>query len=253
MKKILTSLSIIGLVATMAISATVAYYGDTETSTDNTFTAGSIDLKIDYKCEDDLCEVPFKNLGVGDNFFGRAPLYCDIKPGDSGEVTISWHVTNNKAWGRMTIADIQDFEYGCSEPEEKYPDPTCGLGSLDPGANLGELSQYMTFTAWMDEGSVEGWQCEFTQGGCLADLEEGNNIFDENTFDEYIANDMSVNEFGTDGIQLPEILDPGTVYFVGLQWNLPFATPNIVQTDSLIASIVIEAVQSRNNPNPWTP
>lgn len=251
MKKILISLSVIGLVGTMAIGATMAYYGDTETSEGNTMTAGSIDLKIDYKCEDDLCEVPFKNLGVGDHFFGRSPLYCDIKPGDSGEVTISWHVTNNKAWGRMTIADIQDFEYGCTEPEAEYPDPTCGPDDpFDPGAGLGELSQHMTFTAWMDEGNVEGWQCYTIQGGCPADLEEGDNIFN-GSYEVKIAEDMLVSEFATNGIQLPEILEPGTVYFVGLQWNLPFETPNIVQTDSLVASIVMEVVQSRNNPNPW--
>ena len=243
MRKILTSLSIIVFVAIIGISTTVAYFHDTETSTGNSFTAGAIDLKIDYKCDEGLCEIPFKNLGAGDSFF----KYCDVKPGDDGEATISWHITNNKAWGRMRIADIEDWEYKCTEPEEEYPDLTCGVD--DAGEGDGELSQYLTFTSWMDEGSVEGWQCGTDQGGCSDDPEEGNNVFDENTFDEYIANDMLVSEFATDGIQLPEILEPDTVYYTGLQWNLPFETPNIVQTDSMVASIVMEAVQSRNNVN----
>lgn len=46
MKKILISLAIIGIVAAIGVGATVAYFSDTETSTGNTFTAGSLDLKL---------------------------------------------------------------------------------------------------------------------------------------------------------------------------------------------------------------
>jgi predicted ribosomally synthesized peptide with SipW-like signal peptide len=46
MKKILISLSIIGAVAAIAIGSTVAYFRDVETSTGNTMTAGTLDLKI---------------------------------------------------------------------------------------------------------------------------------------------------------------------------------------------------------------
>jgi len=46
MKKILVSLSIIGIVAVIAVGATVAYFDDTETSTGNTLSAGILDLKI---------------------------------------------------------------------------------------------------------------------------------------------------------------------------------------------------------------
>ncbi|TSD02539.1 MAG: von Willebrand factor type A [Parcubacteria group bacterium Athens0714_26] len=247
MKKILISLSIIGLVATIAIGATTAYFKDTEISAGNTFTAGTIDLKIDYQCGDN-CTYPLEDLGPGAVFFRK----CDIKPGDKGEVTISWHVTSNEAWGRLKIADIVDKEYKCTEPEAEYPDPTCGADDI--GLGLGEMSQYLKFTMWMDEGSVAGWQCGTVQGGCLADRKEGNNIFDASTFDSMItdADGASVDEL-VSGIPLPGKLQPNTTYYVGLEWNLPFSTPNIVQTDSLAASIVMEVVQSRNNPNPWTP
>lgn len=49
MKKILISLGIIGLVGALAIGATMSYFSDTETSSGNVFTAGSIDLKVDHK------------------------------------------------------------------------------------------------------------------------------------------------------------------------------------------------------------
>lgn len=46
MKKILISISIIGVVAGIAIGGTIAYFSDTETSAGNTFSAGTLDLKI---------------------------------------------------------------------------------------------------------------------------------------------------------------------------------------------------------------
>ena len=242
MRKILVSLSVIGIVSAVVIGATMAYFGDTETSTGNTLTAGSIDLKIDYRCEGGECEVGFHDLD-GDHYFSE----CDIKPGDTGEVTISWHISDNKSWGRLRIDDIVDYEYDCTEPEA-VEDTSCEYNPTDPGEGLGELSQYLTFTAWMDEGSVEGWQCEYEQGGCTADPKEGNNIFDAGTYDSYIAQDIPVNEF-KNGIVLPDELDPNKVYFVGFEWKLPGDTPNVVQTDSMTASIIAEAVQSRNNPD----
>lgn len=48
MKKILLSLAIILVVGGVAWGATRSFYNDTETSTGNIFTAGSIDLKVDH-------------------------------------------------------------------------------------------------------------------------------------------------------------------------------------------------------------
>jgi predicted ribosomally synthesized peptide with SipW-like signal peptide len=47
-KKLLISLSIIGVVAAVATGVTIALFNDTETSTGNIFTAGTIDLKVDH-------------------------------------------------------------------------------------------------------------------------------------------------------------------------------------------------------------
>lgn len=58
-KKVLTSLIAIVAVAAISIAGTIAYFSDTETSQNNVFVAGTIDLKIDnsayyngYKCEE---------------------------------------------------------------------------------------------------------------------------------------------------------------------------------------------------------
>ncbi|MCX6737609.1 MAG: SipW-dependent-type signal peptide-containing protein [Candidatus Parcubacteria bacterium] len=47
-KRILISLSVIGIVAAFAIGGTVAYFSDTETSAGNILVAGSLDLKVDH-------------------------------------------------------------------------------------------------------------------------------------------------------------------------------------------------------------
>jgi predicted ribosomally synthesized peptide with SipW-like signal peptide len=47
-KKIILSLSVIGIVAAIAIGGTVAYFSDTEASTGNILVAGSLDLKVDH-------------------------------------------------------------------------------------------------------------------------------------------------------------------------------------------------------------
>jgi len=237
MKRILISLSIIGIVAAIGIGGTIAYYHDTETSTGNTFTAGSIDLKVDLQCENGVCGFPLKDL-TGDHFFSE----CDIKPGDSGEVTISFHVYDNNAWGRIGLADVHDWEYGCTEPEEEYPDPTCD----SPGDGLGELSQYLTFTIWLDEGSVEGWQCPENKP-CEVDSEEGNNVLDEG--ETILAEDIPASQLIDGWYVLPQEIIGSNTYYVGVKWELPFTAGNIVQSDSLQASIVMQVVQSKSNPD----
>ena len=237
MRKTIFSLIIIGVICVAAGTTMAYYFRDTETSKGNTMTAGSIDLKIDLQCEDGLCKFPLKDLN-DDHFFSE----CDIKPGDSGEVTISWHVYGNPAWARIRLADIQDWEYGCNDAEKEDGDTTCDT----PGNNQGELSQYLVFTLWMDEGSKKGWQCPDNKP-CYDDPEEGDNKLNGN---ETVLAKKTAQEL-VDGVELPYELQPSTTYYLGMKWELPAETGNIVQGDSLVGKIVMEIVQSRNNPNPW--
>jgi len=64
MKKVLISLSIIAAVAAIVVGATTAYFSDTETSAGNTFSAGTIDIRVE-----------------GDNFTWTQPAVLeDMKP-----------------------------------------------------------------------------------------------------------------------------------------------------------------------------
>ena len=71
-KKILISLSIIGIAAAVVVGGTIAYFNDTETSTGNIFVAGELDLKVDHLAQTyngadcKTCDVKVYSLDGGD-------------------------------------------------------------------------------------------------------------------------------------------------------------------------------------------
>lgn len=76
MKKILISFSIIGIVSAIAIGGTIAYFSDTETSTGNTLSAGTLDLEIRDQDE-----------GFG-NGVTATWVASDVKPGNQYDFTV---------------------------------------------------------------------------------------------------------------------------------------------------------------------
>ena len=198
-KKILISLSVIGVAAAIAIGGTVAYFSDTETSTGNTFTAGSIDLKIDNECyyngekcilytgdgnyywggvpvdhpvtgavvNQCFCAwIPEKDLVDGDLFFS----FYDLKPGDHGEDTISLHVHDNDAYCWVKIDNILSEDNDCTEPEGKDENKP-GAGQCDAD---GELDENIELMVWDDVCSGP-YENLFT--GEVYEVEEGDNIY----------------------------------------------------------------------------
>jgi len=142
MKKILLSVSVIAVVAAVVLGVTTAFFSDTETSTGNTFTAGSIDLKIDNSSyyngvfQQDMSWAS-DNL-TGHLFFN----YRDLKPGDWGEDTISFNVIDNPSWLCATITLTGNNENTITEPEAQLQDT----------AAKGELADELYFIWWADDG-----------------------------------------------------------------------------------------------------
>lgn len=216
-KKILISLSVIGAVAAIAIGGTIAFFSDTETSTGNTFTAGSLDLTIDSKCTyngvvlEDCTWQNFRNLS-GELFFN----FDDIKPGDSGEDTISLHVTND-SWACMNFNVTENKDNGCNDPE-KEAEPSCEID------DIGELLQNLKVKVWRDTN------CD--------------NVFDEN--ESLIPAEGSVYPIA-DSQHGTKLLASAEKTCVGVMWNVPYETGNEIQTDSVKADITFYAEQWRNN------
>ncbi len=279
MKKIIFSLAIIAAIGAIVVGATTAYFSDTETSTGNTFTAGNLDLKIDSTChyngmvcsggewvEDNSgtamgypiagtecsCTWEAKDLN-GDRFFD----FRDVKPGDAGENTLSFHVYNNDAYGRFRIDAIENRENGCTEPEHA-DDSTCY------GRWCGELAQNTNVTAWIDEGDIEGWQ------GQTEDPTEGDNIhngayervlYTGPLYPAYLAENTCAQMTGsasqddanlsTGWIEVGDKLIGNTTYYIGVAWNVPFEVGNEIQGDSMKANIKFEIEQARHNTAPF--
>jgi len=251
MKKIILSVSIIAAVAAIAFGVTTAFFSDTETSTGNTFTAGSIDLKVDSTCHYDnmicnenhiwanesgktstypellglpcSCTWGEKDL-TGEAFFN----FRDVKPGDIGENTISLHADNNSAWLCAEITNLVDKDNGCNEPEAGTPDTTCA----DLTTGEGELAENLYFTIWEDN-SVNGKCDNVRQDGekILVNNQPASNgnwaLYDSTTQTGAMPGDQTV--------------------CLGVAWNIPSGVGNIVQTDSLAGDVKFSIVQSRNN------
>lgn len=111
MKKIIFSLAMIAAVAAIAVGGTMAYFSDTETTTGNTFTAGTIDIDID-----------------GENAWTSHYDIGDLKPGEVGYINFEINnVGKNPVNISKTLKTIVgtggDANYDCnnrgvsSEPE----------------------------------------------------------------------------------------------------------------------------------------
>lgn len=219
----------IAAVAAVAIGATTAYFSDTETSTGNTFTAGSLDLKVDSKATyngqiANYGNWELKDLGENDLFFSLA----DVKPGDTGEDTVSLHVNNNNACGFAKITKTVDSDVTCTEPE-LGDEPSC-----TPTGD-GELDENTVFTIWSDMAkSSETTEC--------ANVYPGDNKYNPNCGDVPLTTGTldAVENWGLGG------LAGSSDTYYGIGWTVPGSVNNIVQSDSFGANIEFSIQQYRN-------
>lgn len=105
-RKILTSLLVIAVVAVMVGMGTFAYFSDSETSTGNTFTAGTLDLQVNGRDDSNVGTLvtieakPSQRKVVG-------PIKVHNKGTNSGVLDL--HFNN-----------VVDLENGIVEPEQDY-------------------------------------------------------------------------------------------------------------------------------------
>jgi len=156
MKKILISLSIIGVVGAIAVGGTIAYFSDTETSTGNTFTAGTIDIAID-------AENPWtSHYDIG-----------DLKPGETGN--INFDITNvgaNPVNVSKTLTSIVGnggaATYACPAAGQ-YPiysassEPECVAEAGIPNDNVASQIIYdLSVEVYNDQDVKIWWQSIYT-------------------------------------------------------------------------------------------
>ena len=234
MKKLLSGVLLIGVVSGVAVFASNAFFSDTEISSGNKLEAGKLDLKVDYSSTyNGVASNSWELTDLTDEkFFDLA----DVKPGDSGEGTISLHVDDNNAWGCVTIKPTANDDNGLTEPESEV-DTTDGVGN-------GELAQNLQFKIWADTCVVDTATPgdNIYQAGCDTLLVEGPAPLSKVTWP--LADSTHPNVFTGSGALLGN-----ATYYIGAGWDLPNAVGNEVQTDNYKADISFYTEQERNNGN----
>ncbi len=135
MKKIAGLVIGISVVIALVMTGTFAYFSDTETAVDNTFTAGTLDLKVG---DDD----PTTETIIVD----------DVEPDGSGTAD-TWLVQNTGTIDgdlSIEIGTIVNNENTRSEVEEDAGDTTDGTTS-------GELGGLLEVAFWMDVDKDSTW------------------------------------------------------------------------------------------------
>ncbi len=178
------------------------------------------------------------DLGTENTFFS----FADLKPGDRGENTISLHVDNNDAFVCLYTDNYKDVEVAPpSEAETEALDPHTTPG--EPG----EISKYVNFIAWYDDGD-NIWEPD-------ENLFTGENPVPASTFLNQSTELFSTGTAGalatgeTKYIGVAWCFGTMTVDTVAHTWNCDgsTATFNDAQTDAITADIGFYAEQTRNN------
>jgi predicted ribosomally synthesized peptide with SipW-like signal peptide len=132
MKKVLVSLMIIALISALIGGGIYAVFSDVETSTGNTFTAGTLNLVPTTSGTGPAGK--YTVTAGGDGVNGKV-VFDRLAPGDSGSAT--WTLQNSgNLDGTLTIASTLTFaENGSNEPES-------AVGSNNGGGN-GDMDEYV--------------------------------------------------------------------------------------------------------------
>ena len=162
-KKILVSMMVIGLVATLAGAGLYAYFSDTETSTSNTFTAGTLDISLG---ESETTEISIGNMAPGDVTGDWV-----ITITNDGTLDLAWFgnlvVTGGDKLREAIYIDYAKMEFlpGPWEPEDNFIADGVGSGPYPGWYNyLAGLSPFgvVTLKNFDDnEGMCPGTPYEF--------------------------------------------------------------------------------------------
>ena len=211
MKKILMSLMTIALVIGLVGAGTVAYFSDTETSEDNTFTAGTLDLTA----------------------VGGSPMpfaVANMKPGDSGSGTVT--LTNAGTIGAaeldIAVSTIVNDDVDTAEPEN------------DQGTNTGngDLGGQLLMVLWLNvnqNGVFDAGDVELLNDGTVSAYDATNNP----TL-TYVAADTYSGDSWNE--VLAEMAQGAVDDFV-ISYNLPVTTDNSIMTDKITFDVTFTLEQ----------
>lgn len=144
MKRIIFSLMTLVAVLSVAGVGSMAYFSDTETSTGNSFTAGTLDLKIwepgSSWVEGDAIP-PLVSPAYWHSAIGS--IIDNLEPGDEGTITVP--IRNDGSVdgiASLQFTNLTDYENGVNEPE-CIAEGGEWNGTCSIGGGEGELSEFL--------------------------------------------------------------------------------------------------------------
>ncbi len=217
-KKILISLSVIGVVAAIVVGGTVAYFSDTEKSETNTFSTGAIDITIE----------------VGEEW-SQGWVIEDMIPGDVGYIVfniLNPGVNPVNVWTQTTNIILGDGEITGSECV--YGGGEWSFNPLDSTyACLGPYTARFDLLEWIAYGLS-------TKKG--VDGEEYIIMYEYIDEDDYFAFSDYFNESYSDSIHLGQVKAGGSMR-VTQSYHLVPGTANWAQNDTMSFDVEIFAQQ----------
>ena len=204
-KKVMLSIMTIALVGTLVSGGVFAYFNDVETASDNSFTAGVLNLRVGA---DDTCT--------------ESITITDLKPGANG-IADSWLVSNTGTIAGnldISVGTVTNYENTCYEME----------GDGTSGATAGELGQNLKVAFWMDANNNNGWDTGDYYLTTVpskifydsADSGLPNSAFE--TLDSYSGK--------TWGDVQSNVAGPSNAGTFRIEYDLPTDTTNVVQSDN---------------------
>ena len=210
--RILMSILVIGVVAMAAGAGTFAYFSDTETSEGNTFTAGTLNLKVgDVDSTTEKINIP------------------NLKPDDSGNAA-DWTVQNTGSiTGDLSISipSITNNENTITEPEQDAGDTS----------NTGELGSYLKVSIWLDMDQDGAWS-----EGDIALKSDGSTVTNEGSTEkpyDYLDN------YGGDSWNDVVTMGSNAAFDFMVDYDFPPANnDDTTQSDSAVFNITFSLEQT---------
>lgn len=254
------SLGMIVFAGALVAGGTGAFFSDTETSTGNTFTAGSIDLSLgsDTSSANNVNGPAVTNTLLSNNAGRSLFNFTDLKPGDLGTVVFNLMVTSNEAYA-CADTDLMTGE------ENTIVDPEADALDADFGPGEGELQNYIQFATFADldlDGTYDAGVEPVNVNQYGGDSNGFTNTEIAGAGSVPVADPSTPNTWLTIGALTPNVeYGAGMLYCFGNFETIgtldttevtgcdggTIGTYNDAQTDSATGAITFSAVQTRNN------